>query len=177
MAKIISLFVVLALLLAYVAAPIRTVMKFAEGVREGDGYKIAETIDIPAITESVVVQVNAMSGNKLGKLFPGDSVLGVVGGIVAGVVIESVAERVVAELLTTTGLANIMRGFGRAWEPVDNTFGILPYIGLLKLVSIDGPMSFRISSPGTASSRVVLVFTMEQWEWKLRDIRLPRMSF
>jgi hypothetical protein len=178
MRKLLASLAILGMVGAYVAFPILCVKDFITGIKEGDGYLIAENIDIPAVTDSIVQQFNIETGDKFSKIISRDhGILGVVGGIAANIVIENVAERLVAETITTTGLGRLMGRFGDALEPVETALGPLPYIGLAYLVSVDSPTQFRISSPGSANNRVVLVFRMEQWEWKLRDIRLPKNLF
>ena len=166
---------------AYAASPFWAVYDFANALQQRDTAAVARRVNFPAVRRSLTEQVVVTYLQLTGK----DARLGQFGRGMAVGAAMSIADPVVAKLLSTEVLIDLLQKPGPAAGPADGASiqgmtigsgsGLLGNLWQVFIHSEQGLRSFAVTVPFTAPPPLQfrLVFRLTSWTWKLSAIELP----
>jgi hypothetical protein len=173
-----SIILLIVLALAYAAWPFWAAYDFVTALRNRDAAAIERRVNFPAVryslTEQVVVAYLQLSGR--------DTRLGQFGRGMAIAAVASVAEPIVARLISAQALMELLETDSAA-AAVTSTAGVLQGLGSgsvdtawqLLLHSDWGFRRFVLAVPVNAppARRFRLRFRLTSWTWKLAAVEVP----
>jgi len=172
--------VVVVLWVAYAASPLWAIYDLTNALEQEDPVAVARRVNFPAVRRSLTEQIAVTYLQVSGK----DARLGQFGRSLAVATATSIADPIVAKLISAEALIEILhRGWPSSALPDKATAtaiegvtsGSLGNIWQLFLHSEQGLRSFVIAVPITAPPprRFKLQFRLTAWTWKLSAVELP----
>jgi Protein of unknown function (DUF2939) len=175
-ARIVSLIAVL--WAAYAAWPFWAVYELAAAVERRDRHAIERQVNFPAVRRSLTEQIVATYLQLTGK----DARLGGLGRAMTVAAAASVADPIVAELISAQALIELLEnGWPKSVLPPEETTleglqsGSLGNAWQMFLHSEHGLRTFILPVPVAAPPprRFKLHFRLTTWRWKLSAVELP----
>ena len=165
--------------LGYAASPFLAVYDLAHALERRDGAAVARRVNFPAVRQSLTEQVASTYLQLTGK----DQRLGQVGRSMAIAVASSIAEPIVAKLISAEAVTELLHDGWPSSALPEKMAGTLPALtsgslgGVWQvfLHSRQGVRTFVVSVPVAEPQprRFKLQFRLTAWTWKLSAVELP----
>ena len=155
------------------AAPYLTVHQIQSAAERRDGEALSEHIDFPSVRQSLKDQVNAAFMTEMTKENSLESNGAAMGAILAGVIVDRLAEQFIDAYVTPAGITKLMEGEQSDSEAPasDDEPSCRPLSdGSMSYESLD---KFVVRSGGEADGECKLVLRRRGIGWKVTEIILP----
>ena len=158
--------------IAYLAWPAYDLAQFVRAIERGDAVTAAHYVNLARVRTSLIEQVTEAYMQRTGAR----------GGALVHGAVASIADPVVAKLISPQALTELLRlGWPRAvvGEPPPNATGIsmasLGTVWQLFAASEYGIGRYEVAVPvGAPPERAfMLQFRLAQWRWQLAAVRMP----
>jgi len=162
----------------YAASAFVAVYEFANAIQQRDGAAVARRVNFSAVRRSLTEQIVVAYLQLTGK----DARLGQLGRGMAVAAATSIAEPILAKLVSAEALIELLQNAGPAAGLPDNSAafpglgsGALGNVWQVFIHSEQGLRSFALAVPLTAPPPLQfrLHFRLTGWRWKLSAIDLP----